>query len=86
MRNGDGTVGTRNILAIPTPVPCMAGFFDFAVQRIKAEPCTTLLVRAGTSVMFSLVLFIASFAVNAGILQIWLRVWCAQRPLPRGQH
>jgi len=36
-RNADGTVGTRNILAITTTVQCVAGVVDFAVRRIKAE-------------------------------------------------
>lgn len=36
-RNADGTVGTRNILAITTTVQCVAGVLDFAVRRIKAE-------------------------------------------------
>jgi galactarate dehydratase len=36
-RNADGSVGTRNILAITTTVQCVAGVLDFAVQRIKAE-------------------------------------------------
>jgi len=36
-RNADGSVGTRNILAISTTVQCVAGVVDFAVQRIKAE-------------------------------------------------
>ncbi|MDP1954546.1 MAG: galactarate dehydratase [Polaromonas sp.] len=36
-RNADGTVGTRNILAITTTVQCVAGVVDFAVKRIKAE-------------------------------------------------
>ena len=36
-RNADGSVGTRNILAITTPVQCVAGVLDFAVRRIKAE-------------------------------------------------
>lgn len=36
-RNADGSVGTRNILAISTTVQCVAGVLDFAVQRIKAE-------------------------------------------------
>lgn len=36
-RNADGTVGTRNILAITQTVQCVAGVTDFAVQRIKAE-------------------------------------------------
>ena len=36
-RNEDGSVGTRNILAITTTVQCVAGVVDFAVQRIKAE-------------------------------------------------
>ncbi len=35
--NADGSVGTRNILAITTTVQCVAGVLDFAVQRIKAE-------------------------------------------------
>ena len=33
----DGSVGTRNILAITQTVQCVAGVTDFAVQRIKAE-------------------------------------------------
>ena len=36
-RNQDGSVGTRNILAITTTVQCVAGVVDFAVQRIKQE-------------------------------------------------
>ncbi|MEO8280630.1 MAG: UxaA family hydrolase, partial [Ideonella sp.] len=36
-RNLDGSVGTRNILAITTTVQCVAGVVDFAVQRIKSE-------------------------------------------------
>ena len=36
-RNADGTVGTRNILAITTTVQCVAGVVDFAVRRIKDE-------------------------------------------------
>lgn len=36
-RNADGSVGTRNILAITQTVQCVAGVIDFAVQRIKAE-------------------------------------------------
>ncbi|MEG0937774.1 MAG: galactarate dehydratase [Comamonas sp.] len=36
-RNANGTVGTRNILAITTTVQCVAGVLDFAVSRIKAE-------------------------------------------------
>ncbi len=36
-RNADGTVGTRNILAITTTVQCVASVLDFAVRRIKAE-------------------------------------------------
>ena len=36
-RNADGSVGTRNILAITTTVQCVAGVVEFAVARIKAE-------------------------------------------------
>ena len=36
-RNGDGSVGTRNVLAITQTVQCVAAVTDFAVQRIKAE-------------------------------------------------
>jgi galactarate dehydratase len=36
-KNADGSVGSRNILAITTTVQCVAGVVDFAVQRIKAE-------------------------------------------------
>ena len=36
-RNLDGSVGTRNILAITQTVQCVAGVTDFAVQRIKSE-------------------------------------------------
>ena len=36
-RNADGTVGTRNILAITQTVQCVAGVTSFAVQRIRAE-------------------------------------------------
>ena len=36
-RNADGSVGTRNILAITTTVQCVAGVVEFAVERIKAE-------------------------------------------------
>ena len=36
-RNADGSVGTRNLLAITTTVQCVAGVLDFAVQRIRSE-------------------------------------------------
>ena len=36
-RNADGSVGTRNILAITQTVQCVAGVTDFAVKRIRAE-------------------------------------------------
>ena len=36
-RNADGSVGTRNLLAITQTVQCVAGVVDFAVQRIRAE-------------------------------------------------
>lgn len=36
-RNPDGSVGSRNILAITQTVQCVAGVTEFAVRRIKAE-------------------------------------------------
>jgi galactarate dehydratase len=36
-RNADGSVGTRNILAITTTVQCVAGVVSHAVRRIKDE-------------------------------------------------
>ena len=36
-RNLDGSVGTRNILAVTQTVQCVAGVTDHAVQRIKQE-------------------------------------------------
>ncbi|MDB5566292.1 MAG: galactarate dehydratase [Tardiphaga sp.] len=36
-RNADGSVGTRNILAISTSVQCVAGTVDFAIRRIREE-------------------------------------------------
>src|SRR5690606_35285702 len=36
-RNPDGSVGTRNILAITQTVQCVAGVTEFAVQCIKNE-------------------------------------------------
>lgn len=36
-RNRDGSVGTRNILAITQTVQCVVGVADFAVQRIKKD-------------------------------------------------
>ena len=36
-RNADGSVGTRNNLAISQTVQCVAAVTDFAVQRIRAE-------------------------------------------------
>ncbi len=36
-RNPDGSVGTRNILAITTTVQCVAGVVEHAVRRIRAE-------------------------------------------------
>lgn len=36
-RNADGTVATRNILAITTTVQCVSGVVEHAVKRIKAE-------------------------------------------------
>ena len=36
-RNADGSVGTRNLLAITTTVQCVAGVLDVAVDRIRRE-------------------------------------------------
>ena len=36
-RNTDGTVGTKNILAVSTSVQCVAGTVDFALTRIRKE-------------------------------------------------
>jgi galactarate dehydratase len=36
-RNPDGSVGTKNMLAITQTVQCVAGVVDFVVKRIKAE-------------------------------------------------
>ena len=36
-KNPDGSVGTRNILAITTTVQCVAGVVEFAVEKIKRE-------------------------------------------------
>jgi len=36
-RNADGSVGTRNLLAITTTVQCVAGVVGHAVQRIRRE-------------------------------------------------
>jgi len=36
-RNADGSVGTRNILAITTTVQCVSGVVEHAVARIKRE-------------------------------------------------
>jgi galactarate dehydratase len=36
-RNADGSVGTRNILAITQTVQCVAGVVDHAVERIRRE-------------------------------------------------
>ena len=36
-RNADGSVGTRNILAITQTVQCVAGVVGFAVERIRRE-------------------------------------------------
>jgi galactarate dehydratase len=36
-RNSDGSVGTRNILAVTTTVQCVAGVVSLAVQKIKEE-------------------------------------------------
>jgi galactarate dehydratase len=36
-RNADGSVGTKNVLAISTSVQCVAGTLDYAIKRIKSE-------------------------------------------------
>jgi len=36
-RSGDGSVGTRNVLAITTTVQCVSGVVDHAVRRIRSE-------------------------------------------------
>ena len=36
-QNADGSVGTRNILALTTTVQCVSGVVEFAVKRIKEE-------------------------------------------------
>ena len=36
-RNPDGSVGTRNVLAVSTSVQCVAGTLDFALARVRSE-------------------------------------------------
>jgi galactarate dehydratase len=36
-RNRDGSVGTKNVLAISTSVQCVAGTLDYAVKRMREE-------------------------------------------------
>jgi len=36
-RNPDGSVGTRNLLAVSTSVQCVAGTLEFALNRVRAE-------------------------------------------------
>ncbi len=36
-RNADGSVGTRNILAISTSVQCVAGTVEYAIKRIREQ-------------------------------------------------
>ena len=36
-RNADGSVGTRNLLAITTTVQCVSGVVEHAVRRVRAE-------------------------------------------------
>jgi len=36
-RNADGSVGTRNLLAITTTVQCVSGVVEHAVKRIRSE-------------------------------------------------
>ncbi|HVY14171.1 MAG TPA: galactarate dehydratase [Rhodopila sp.] len=36
-RNPDGSVGTRNILAVSTSVQCVAGTLEFALERVRKE-------------------------------------------------
>lgn len=36
-RNADGSVGTKNILAISTSVQCVKGTLEFAIKRIRSE-------------------------------------------------
>ncbi|RLM48612.1 galactarate dehydratase, partial [Halobellus sp. Atlit-31R] len=36
-RNKDGSVGTRNIMAITSTVQCVSGVIDYAVKRIREE-------------------------------------------------
>src|SRR6202043_557588 len=36
-RNRDGSVGTKNILAISTSVQCVTGTLNYAVKKIRAE-------------------------------------------------
>jgi galactarate dehydratase len=36
-RNRDGSVGTRNVLAISTTVQCVAGVLDVAIEKIRRE-------------------------------------------------
>mgnify|MGYP006172818147 CR=1 FL=1 len=38
VRNADGSVGTRNILAITTTVQCVAGVLDFAFGLYRVHP------------------------------------------------
>jgi galactarate dehydratase len=41
-RNADGSVGTRNILAITTTVQCVAGVVEFAVRASRPSCCRSI--------------------------------------------
>jgi galactarate dehydratase len=43
-RNADGSVGTRNILAISTSVQCVAGTVEFALSRFARSCCRNILM------------------------------------------
>ncbi|MFN3354195.1 MAG: UxaA family hydrolase, partial [Brevundimonas sp.] len=78
-RNKDGSVGTRNILAITTTVQCVAGVVAQAVARIKAEwgKPMTVIGTGGVVSLFegatdSIDRFDPDLTIR-GLLEIWRR-------------
>ena len=47
-RNADGSVGTRNILAITQTVQCVAGVIDFAVQAHQGRAAAAAIPTSTT--------------------------------------
>jgi len=98
-RNADGTVGTKNILAISTTVQCVAATVNDAVKRIKADllPLSPDVddgvamdhhygcawLSTRPALPFPFALCATSASIPTSAVKCWWSVWAARSCSPR---